>query len=53
MAKMLFGKATKGIMDLELLLECQKIQTSILHRYNRDLARTNDSIACVCANQGT
>lgn len=37
---------------LDLLLECRGLQASVLHKYNRDLARSNDLIAQIYASQG-
>ena len=42
-----------GSLDLDLLHKCHSMQTSVLHRYNQDLARTNDAIAQAYASQGT
>lgn len=40
------------LVSLDSLLECRKMQESVLHRYNRDLAKTNDMIAQKYASQG-
>lgn len=40
------------LVDLELLLECQKMQASVLHRHNKKMAATNDALAQMYASQG-
>ena len=39
-------------VDLNLLLKCHKLQSTVLHRYNRALARTCDTIAREYASEG-
>ena len=39
-------------VNLPLLLECQKLQSRVLHAHNMELARTNDIIARAYATQG-
>lgn len=41
-----------GSLDLDLLHKCHRMQTSVLHKYNQDLARTNDAIAHAYASRG-
>lgn len=51
-AKVLFQAAVDNNFHLPLLLKCQKLQSKVLHCYNMQLARTNDTIAQAYAMQG-
>ena len=39
-------------VNLQLLIECQLLQTEVLHKNNMELAQTNDAIAQAYANKG-
>ena len=54
----LFNVAERSIhqsstADLNVLLKCRELQASVLHKYHRDLAKTNDWIAQLYASRGT